>query len=48
MAKLQEYSGVTFENRYATLREIAEEGHELFKAIDSVIRKYRKNQLKNN
>lgn len=42
MAKLQECSGVTFEERYKSLYDIAEKGYELFKAIDSVIRKYRK------
>ena len=47
MAKLQEYSGVTFEVRYISLQDIAEEGYELLKAIDSAIRKYRKEQLKN-
>lgn len=48
MAKLQECSGVTFEERYKSLHDIAEKGYELFKAIDSVIRKYRKGQIKNN
>lgn len=48
MAKLQECSGVTFEERYKSLYDIAEKGYELFKAIDSVIRKYRKEQIKKN
>ena len=48
MAKLQEHSGVTFEVRYISMRAIAEKGYELFKAIDSAIRKYRKELIKKN
>ena len=48
MAKLQECAGLTFTDRYVSLRDIAIKGNELFKAIDSVIKKYRKKQSKNN
>ena len=45
MAKLQEHSGVTFEERYKSLHDIAEKGYELFKEIDKVIKRFRKLQI---